>query len=300
MVHLAHLIVNQWLRIILMVIALFLQVRKNYAASIAWACIRNLTSSPSLELAGVRPLRQISHPQIIDSIYWHRREFTNRTPAAFLPRIKAASPFQLGTAPIPFRYNVDFDLILMSIVSLLRLAQPILRVVHYLIDLGLPIAVMLFIVLRLEGWSFFLVWEGSLLHLLILQNKVGFNSPVLGLVQLRFRPSAQAPSSRRFGLLNTVHAWLSEVLLSTCMIFDMRNRPRRGLFDWSGNLRFHYRLTPPLEYRRLGLVRKLGRCLHFSQLRHSVFYILHRDLTCIHCLAWCLLALSDALILFLN
>lgn len=74
-----------------------------------------------------------------------------------MPRILAAAPFQLGTAPISLRYNVDFDLILIRIVSLLLLAQPILSVVHYLIDLGLPIAVMLFITFRLKGRSLFLV-----------------------------------------------------------------------------------------------------------------------------------------------
>jgi hypothetical protein len=188
------------------VIALFLQVWKDYAASITWACIRNLTSSPPLEPTGVSPLRQVCHPQIIDSIYWHWNKFTNRALAAFLPRILAAATFQLGRTTISLRYNVDFDLILIRIVSLLLLAQPILSVVHYLIDLSLPITVMLFITFRLEGRSLFLVRKGSLLQLLILQNEVGSTSLILGLVQLRLRPSTQATNSRRIGLLDTIHA----------------------------------------------------------------------------------------------
>lgn len=55
--NLAQLIIHECLRIIVIVITLFLQVRKDYAASITWACIRNLASSSSLEPTGVRPLR---------------------------------------------------------------------------------------------------------------------------------------------------------------------------------------------------------------------------------------------------
>ena len=247
MVNLAHLIIHEWLGIIVIVIAVFFQVRKDYAASITWACIRNLTSSPPLEPTGVSPLWQVCHPQIINSIYWHWNKFTNRALAAFLPRILATAPFQLGRAPIPLWYYVDFDFILIRIVSLLLLAQPILSVIHYLIDLGLPIAVMLFITFRLEGRSLFLVWKGSLLHLLILQNKVGRTPLILGLVQLRLRPSTQATNSRGFCLLDTIHSWLSEVLLSTCMIFKMGNYPGRGFLNWSGNLWFHDWLTSPLD-----------------------------------------------------
>ena len=126
---------------------------------------------------------------------------------------------------------------LIRIESLLLLAPPIFGVVHDLVDIGLPIAVMLFIVFRLEGLPLFLVRKGSLL--LIFQNEVGRSSLILGLVELRLRPSAQATHPRGFGLLNTVHCRLSEVLLTTCVIFELGNRPGSGLLDRSGNLGFH-------------------------------------------------------------
>ncbi len=188
---------------------------------------------------------------------------------------------------------------LIRIMPLLLLAPPVLGVVHDLMDLGLPIAVMLFIVFRLEGRSLFLVWKGSLLLLLILQNEVGRPSFILGLVELRLRPSAQATHSRGLGLLNTVHCRLSEVLLTTCVIFEMWNRPGSGLLYRTGNLGFHDWLTSPLDYRRRWLALKFGRWLNFSQLRHSVFNIFHGDLTRVNCTAWCELP-SDTFILFLN